>query len=190
MDETTRRTIIGRIDKAGNQLFAAREHLKFCQYSEAIQASQQCVELSVKSVFSFLDVHYSRGHEWSPEKKEFAAIAEQIKRRGLLEKLRDQHLHQTIRLPRLLFLLSLWGQFYITAKYGFETEYLASAQDLFDREEACLALRHAEECLQAATSIRFLDEAKLEVLTSEAFRSKQRIADPGKLASTKSSTAA
>ncbi len=72
-----------------------------------------------------------------------------------------------LRLPRLLFLLNFWAQFYITAKYGFEAEHLASAQALFEREEAELALRHAEECLQAATRVRFLDEETLAALISK-----------------------
>ena len=165
MNKTKRKTIEGWIDKAANQLSAAREHVKsFGQYSEAIQAAQQCVELSVKSILTLLDVRYSRSHEWAPDKKEFAAIAEQIQQRGLLEELVDQNLDYTLRLPRLLFLLNFWAQFYITAKYGFEAEHLASAQSLFEREEADLAIRHAEECLRAASSLRFLDGEKLAAL--------------------------
>ncbi|MBI3684066.1 MAG: HEPN domain-containing protein [Acidobacteria bacterium] len=168
MSKTKRKTIEGWIDKASNQLDAAREHVKsFRRCSEAIQAAQQCVELSVKSILSLLDVHYSRSHEWAPDKKEFAAIAEQIQHRRLLEGLVDQHLEGTVRLPRLLFLLNFWAQFYITAKYGFEAEHLASAQDLFEREEAELAVRHAEECLRAATNLRFLDGEKLAALVSK-----------------------
>ena len=167
MNKNRRKTIEGWIEKAQNQLNAAREHVKsFGQYSEAIQAAQQCVDLSVKSILSLLNIQYSRSHEWVPDKKEFAAIAEQIQERRLLERLADQHLDYTFRLPRLLFLLNFWAQFYITAKYGFEAEHLASAQDLFDREEAELALRHAEECLRAATTLRFLDGEKLATLVS------------------------
>ena len=144
MNKTKRKTIEGWIDKASNQLTAARDHVKSVgRYSEAIQAAQQCVELSVKSILSLLDVHYSRSHEWAPDKKEFAAIAEQIQQRGLLEGLVGQNLEYAIRLPRLLFLLNFWAQFYITAKYGFEAEHLSSAQDLFEKEEADLAVRHA-----------------------------------------------
>jgi len=141
MNKTKRKTIEGWIDKARNQLSAAKEHgERGGQYSEAIQAAQQCVELSVKSILSLLGVQYSQSHEWAPNKKEFSAIAEQIKRRGLLERLQDQNLHYTLRISRLLFLLNFWAQFYITAKYGFEAEHLASAQDLFEREEADLAV--------------------------------------------------
>lgn len=165
MNMTKRKTIEGWIDKAFNQLNVAKEQVKSGGgYSEAIQAAQQCVELCVKSILSLLDIHYSRSHEWAPDKKEFAAIAEQILQRGLLERLANQYLEDTIRLPRLLFLLNFWAQFYITAKYGFEAEHLAPAQALFEREEAGLAIRHGEECFGAATSLRFLDEEKLATL--------------------------
>lgn len=168
MNKTKRKTIEGWIDKASNQLSAAREHAKSAgQYSEAIQAAQQCVELSVKSILSLLDITYPKSHEWAPDNKGFSTIAEQIQRRGLLEKLVDQHLDYTLRLPRLLFLLNFWAQFYITAKYGFEAEHLSSAQDLFEKEEADLAVRHAEECLRAATSLRFLDGEKFVALASK-----------------------
>jgi HEPN domain-containing protein len=168
MNKTKRKTIEGWIDKATNQLAAARDHAKAIgQYSEAIQAAQQCVELSVKSILSLPDIRFSKSHEWAPDKKEFSAIAEQIQQRGLLEGLADQHLDYTLRLPRLLFLLNFWAQFYISAKYGFEAEHLASAKDLFEKDEAELAIRHADECLRAATHLRFLDGEKLAALASK-----------------------
>ncbi|RLC64267.1 MAG: hypothetical protein DRI48_07755 [Chloroflexi bacterium] len=45
------RVIEGWIDKARNQLQAAKEYLKSrTQYSESIEASQECIELSVKAI--------------------------------------------------------------------------------------------------------------------------------------------
>ena len=168
MNETKRNTIEGWIDKAADQLSAAREHAKSVgQYPEAIQAAQQCVELSVKSILSLLDVRYSKSHEWAPDKKEFSVIAQQIQQHGLLAGLADQHLDYTVRLPRLLFLLNFWAQFCITAKCGFEAEHLGSAKDLFEKDEAELAIRHAQECLRAATNLRFLDGEKLAALASK-----------------------
>lgn len=166
MNKTRRKTIEGWIDKASNQLLAAREHLKSFRYSEAIEAAQECVELSVKSILSLLDIKYSRSHEWAPNKKEFAGIAQQIQERQLLDKLAKQYLDQTIRLPRLLFLMNFWAQFYITAKYGFEAEHLASAHELFNKEEAELAVQHADECYRAASQLRYLNEDKLAALVS------------------------
>jgi HEPN domain-containing protein len=166
MNKTKRKTIEGWIDKASNQLLAAREHLKSFRYSEAIEAAQECVELSVKSILSLLDIKYSRSHEWAPDRKEFASIAQQIQACQLLDKLAKQYLDHTIRLPRLLFLMNFWAQFYITAKYGFEAEHLASARDLFNKEETELAVQHADECYRAASQLRYLDEDKLAALVS------------------------
>jgi hypothetical protein len=59
------------------------------------------------------------------------------------------------------------AQFYITAQYGFEAEYLASAQNLFEKAEAELPIRHAEECSLAATILRSLDGEKLAALASK-----------------------
>lgn len=135
MDDTQRKTIEGWINKASNHLQTAREHAQsFYRCSEAIQAAQQSIELSVKSILSLLRVKYPRAHEWAADKESFAAIARQIQERKLLEKLAAQHLDHTIPLPRLLLLMNFWGQFYLTSKYGFEAEYLASAQELFKPE--------------------------------------------------------
>lgn len=168
MDKTSRKTIEGWIDKASNHLDSAREHSKHRhRASEAIQASQQCVELSVKSVLSLLGVTYPPSHEWRQDGKEFLAIAKQIQARGLLEKLAAQYINHSVRLPRLLFLMNFWARFYLTAKYGFEAERLAPASELFEQREAELSVQHAEECLHAARFVRYLDEEKLASLLSE-----------------------
>jgi hypothetical protein len=65
-----------------------------------------------------------------------------------------------------LFLVNFWAQFYSTAKYGLEAEYLAPARDLFKKEEAELAVRHAQECYDAASHLRYLDEDKMAELLS------------------------
>jgi len=160
-----RKTIEDWIDKAFNHLQTAREHAKSgYRYSEAVQAAQECVELSVKSVLSLLDVKYPPAHHWPAEKKPFEGIAQQIIQRQLLEKLAAQHLNHSVPLPRLLLLMNFWGQFYLTAKYGFEVEQLASAQDLFRLEDANLAVRHAEECHGAASTLRHLDNDRAAIL--------------------------
>ncbi len=165
MRETQRKTIEGWIDKASNQLQVAQEHAKSSyRCSEAVQAAQECIELSVKSVLSLLRVEYPRAHEWGPEKKPFALVARQISERRLLEKLAGQDLNHSVPLPRLLLLMNFWGQFYLAAKYGFEAQQLASAQDLFRPEDAKLAVQHAEECYRAASALRYHDKDKLALL--------------------------
>ena len=167
MNDTQRKSIEGWIDKASNQLQIAKELSKsFYRCSEAIEAAQECVELSVKSVLSLLCIEYPLAHELAADKKPFAAIARQIQEKQLLKKLESQDLNHTVPLPRLLLLLNFWGQFYLVSKYGFEAEHLASAQDLFKSEEAKLAVQHAEECCRAASALRYHDKEKLATLLS------------------------
>ena len=131
------------------------------QFSEYIEACQECIELSVKSILSLLDVEHSANHGW--DREQFSKIAKQIQESRLVDKLAEQNLAH-IRLPRLLFLANFWAQFYLPAKYGFQSGYLAPAQALFDREEAVLAMHHAEQCYHAALQLRYLSEDKLSAL--------------------------
>ena len=167
VDKSKRKTIEGWIDKASNQLQAAEKHISTrTQYSESIQAAQESIELTVKAILAILNIKFSLSHEWKPDKKEFAEIAHQIQERQLLLKLEKHYLDNSVRLPRLLFLMNFWAQFYIIAKYGFEADYLASAKDLFGKEEAELAVQHAKECLFAANQLRHLEKERLAHLTS------------------------
>ena len=166
MDKSRRRILEGWIDKASTQLQAARDHLgSYMQFSECIEACQECIELSVKSVLSFLDIEYPSSHGLNRE--QFSKIAKQIQDKKLVDKLEEQNLGH-IRLPRLLFLANFWAQFYLPAKYGFQAGYLAPAQALFDREEAVLATQHAEQCYSAASQMRYLSEDKLSALAGPA----------------------
>ncbi len=161
MDKSKRHIIEGWIDKASNRLSTAKEHVKGCvHYSDAVQDAQVCVELSVKAILALLDVEFPKAHGWDKEK--LAKIAEQIQKIRLLDKLAEKYLH--MGLPRLIFLANFWDQFYLTAKYGMEAGYLASAQDLFGRAEAELAVSHAQECHAAASQLRFLPEEELAAL--------------------------
>jgi hypothetical protein len=44
----------------------------------------------------------------------------------------------------VILLPSIWAQFYLTVKYGFKAGYLASAKDLFTKQEADLAVQLAQ----------------------------------------------
>jgi HEPN domain-containing protein len=166
MNSTTRKTIEGWIDKAFSHLSVAREHAKSpYRSSEAIQSAQECVELSVKSVLSILEVRYPRAHEWPADSKAFGDIARQIRERQLLTRLDMEQLAHTVRLPRLLFLLNFWSQFYLVAKYGFEAEHLASARDLFETADAVLAVEHADEAWRAASTLAHLPNDRLLLVT-------------------------
>jgi len=157
MDKNQRKTIEGWIDKANNQLAAAREHFSRFEHSECVQAAQQCVELSLKAVAALLGLDYPRTHSWNRE--DLAGIAKQIQENSLLDRLGEHSL--PVRLPRLLLLAKFWGELYIVAKYGMQDGFLASARELFERGEAELAIKHAEECSLAACVLRAQDEAIL-----------------------------
>jgi HEPN domain-containing protein len=164
MEESNRRTIEGWIDKANNQLQAARKHMEtHTQWSDAIEAAQESIELSVKSILSLLQVNYSLTHGWNNEA--LTQIANQIQKRQLLSKLRAHNVYWATRLPRLLLLANFWAQFYLPAKYGIEAGKLAPPQDLFEEPEAALAIRHAEECSRAASELRYLAEDKLDAIS-------------------------
>jgi len=165
MNREKRKTIEGWLDKASNQLSIARDCAQApSRQSEAIQADQECVELSVKAVLSLLDVRYPRAHEWPAEGKALTEIARQIRKRELLTRLEEQHLSHSVPLPRLLLLLNFWAQFYLVAKYGFETEHLAPAKDLFTRSDVAFAVEHADEAKRAASMLMYLPEDRLNVL--------------------------
>jgi HEPN domain-containing protein len=161
MEKNKRRVVEGWVEKASTYLQTANGHFKFgIHFSDAVQESQVCVELSVKAILAFLDVDFRKSHGW--DKEQLAKIAEQIQKKSILDKLVQQHLY--IKLPRLLFLVNFWDLFYLQAKYGAEAGYLASAQDLFGRDEAELAVKHAEECNNAAIQLRVLPEDQLDAI--------------------------
>ncbi len=149
MGDDGRGIIEGWIDKASNQLQIAQQLLESrVRWSEAVEASQESVELSVKAILSLLQVEFPLTHGWSNEA--LARIADQIQKRQLLLKLREQNLYWAARLPRLLLLANFWAQFYLPAKYGMEA--------------GKLAVQHAEECYQAVSEWRYLDENKLAAI--------------------------
>ncbi len=162
MDESKRRMVEGWLDKASAHLEMAMQHAKSSyRITESIQASQLCVELSVKAVLTILGIDYPASHGW--DQKQLAKIAAQVQDKKLLHRLAEQNLGY-IRLPRLLILVNFWEQFYIQAKYGIEASNLAPPQDLFDSEDAELAVRHAEQCISAATDLRYLSNERLAAI--------------------------
>jgi HEPN domain-containing protein len=163
MDRNKRKLAEGWLDTASTQLDTARQHVKTrVYYPEAVQAAQQCVELSVKAILVFLEIDFQKSHGWDKEK--LTKIAEQIRDRELMQKLQHQHVY--MKLPRLLFLANFWEQFYLLAKYGMEAGHLATARELFEKEDAELAVQHAQDCYHAATHLRHLSEDKMNAILS------------------------
>lgn len=155
MDPNKRKLAEGWLDQASTHLSTARERVKsHYTVAEAVQSAQFCVELSVKAVLVFLDIDFHKSHEWG--EKQMKALADQVRSKKVMEKLAEHNLNWHVNLPRLLFLMNFWGEFYLLAKYGMEAGSLATPKELFQTDEAELAIRHAEECERAASHLRYL----------------------------------
>jgi len=155
MDDNKLKTIDGWIKKASNKLNAARDLIKTgTQYSEVIQASQESIEFSVKSVLSLLEIDFSPKHGWDLNSNQLTEMIKKIHSKNINKLLANKYLENVVRLPRLLFLINFWSQFYIASKYGISKEYFASAEELFEKAESELSIKHAEECYWAVTNLR------------------------------------
>jgi len=169
MDQHKRKLIEGWRDKSQNQLGIAEDCLKHFKYSESIQASQECIELSVKALLLLLNIDYPSRHEWKPEDKSFDKIASQIRDKKIIEKL--EAAHYPYRIPRLMLIVNFWAQFYGIAKYGIEKGNLASARDLFPSDdEAKLAIKHAHECDSALSVLFYFSKEQIDAITGESDR--------------------
>jgi len=140
MNEKSMKMAESFLKRAWNKLNEAREYLKEWKFSESISASQECIELSIKAIYLLLCGKYPKGHKFKEE--DFETILENIP-----EELKYLEIHK-------LYLYSkFWAEFYTIAKYGLERVGVG-ADKLFEEEEARLALKHAEKCHLAASSIK------------------------------------
>lgn len=127
----------GWLSRASNKLTEARECLKsHYKYSESISASQECIELSIKSILILIQKNYPKSHEFKEEA--FEQIMDKIPKELMYL---DFH--------KLYLYSKFWSEFYTIAKYGLEKLGIP-AQKLFEKEEAELALKHADKCHHAA----------------------------------------
>lgn len=91
MNNSKRKMIKGWIDKAGKQLQMAKKLSEsYTGSSESIEAAQECIEFSVKSILDLLNIKYPLTHGWNW--KEFSGIAKQIQEKQLLSRLDAQNL--------------------------------------------------------------------------------------------------
>lgn len=163
MDPNKRKLAEGWLDQASTHLTTARERVKsYHTIAETVQSAQTCVELSVKAVLAFLDIDFPKSHGWG--EKQMQALAEQVRSKKVIEKLTEHNHQWNVNLPRLLFLMNFWGEFYLLAKYGMEAGSLATPKELFQTDEAELAIRHAEECERAASHLRYLAPERAKAL--------------------------
>lgn len=126
--------------RAYNKLDEARDHLSKFNYPESISASQECIELSIKSIFLLLQKQYPKTHEFSDD--EFAKLLERIPK-GV----------EWRNFPRLFLISKFWSSFYTVAKYGYE-KFAVGPEKLFKDDEAKLAIKHADDCYYAADHLR------------------------------------
>ena len=119
----------GMLRRALSRQADAREALGHGRCDVSISNSIEAIEFAAKTAFLLLSEVYPKKHEFTDE--EFAKLFNHIP---------DQAKH--FNFPRLFVLYKLWISFYTQAKYGNEKLNVAAA-DLFQREEAELALTHA-----------------------------------------------
>jgi HEPN domain-containing protein len=132
--------------RANNKLKEAKNQLtQRYNYPESVSASQECIELSIKAMFSVAEVKFTKIHNIKEE--EF---------KNLLDKI-PPNLKNIYNYPRIYLLSEFWSYFYITAKYGLE-ELKIGSDKLFKEKEAELALKHAGECYNA--SYQFYNELR------------------------------
>lgn len=128
------------LKRAWNKLEEARNQLKKWNHAESISASQESIELSIKATFLLLQKEYPKRHEFKEE--EFVSVLDKISKEL-------EHLN----FPRLYLLSKFWSNFYTVAKYGYG-KFGVGPEKLFRKDEADLALKHAEECRSAASQLK------------------------------------
>jgi HEPN domain-containing protein len=97
-----------------------------------------------------MGLDFPRSHQLLFERREKGKIREVVKR--LLESEFPRHFAYKENLPRVIFLTYFWGQFYTIAKYGIE-ELEVSPEKLFEKEDAELAVKHADLCVRVASNL-------------------------------------
>jgi HEPN domain-containing protein len=119
----------GMFRRALSRQADAREALMHARNDVSVSNSIEAIEFAAKAAFLFLSVKYPRQHDFTDD--QFAALFERIPEQA-----------QHFNFPRLFMRYKFWASFYIQAKYGNERLNIAAA-DLFERDEAELALKHA-----------------------------------------------
>jgi len=136
-------------NRASAKLSEAKRQLQQeFHYDVSVSASQECIELSVKSIFSMLKDDFEPQHKIGAN--QFVEIW------GLI----PPEMSTFVYIPRLWLLNKFWGDLYQIAKYGNDTGELGSdkfkvgASRILKSCEAEFALKHAEEVHLAASHLR------------------------------------
>lgn len=133
------------LKRASIKFDEAERQLKDLHHDVSINASQECIELSIKALFVLLTESYPKKHEF--EDKEFERLLDRV----------PEHL-KDLNFPRVYVLHKFWSGFmYTAAKYG-SAALATGPEKLFHKEEAELAVTHAENCRFAGSML--LNKAK------------------------------
>ena len=140
------------VRKAKDHLLTAKEGAEklSMSHSNIIAECQAAIELSTKAVFKLMELDFPRKHQLLFRREEEGKIYEETKK--LLNKEFPRYFAYKDDVPRMVFLTYFWSEFYTLAKYGIE-ELNLSPDRLFKEEDARLALKHAELCVDIADSL-------------------------------------
>lgn len=128
------------LNRASNKITEGKRCVESSKYSEAISSFQECVELSLKAAFLLLTDRHPKTHKFTEE--EFRKVLNKIP-----ESLQNLEFHK-------LYLYSrFWQNFYTVAKYGLEN-FRVGPDKLFEKDEAEIALKHADKCWFATTQLK------------------------------------
>lgn len=116
----------------------SQQHYRLHHFAEAISASQECIELSVKALCITILHAYPKQHDITDTEA-----------RNLV-----MHAPHLIKdsVPKLFLYVRFWRGFYALAKYGHEG-LLVGPEKLFGSAEADLAYQHAKDCLTLVLSV-------------------------------------
>jgi HEPN domain-containing protein len=131
-------------------------------YSNVIYLCQTAIELSGKAIFKIMGLDFPREHQLLFE-REKRKVRPEINE--LLQQKFPEYFTRKDEIPRVIFLTYFWDQFYTIGKYGIE-EMNFSPDKLFEKEEAQLAINHANYCVSLADEL--LIHRKQEVRKHEA----------------------
>jgi HEPN domain-containing protein len=120
------------LGRAWHKQNEARENIQKCKYAESVSASQESIELAIKSLLLACDVNFPKSHR--VKEPPFVKLMPKI----------PATIRTCYNFPRVLLLAKFWSTFYLVTKYGFE-ELKVGADKLFRKEEANLAAQHAQE---------------------------------------------
>ena len=127
------------LKRALNKQMESRDHLAGYRFAESVSASQECIELSIKAVFLLLDLESPKEHKFTEEQF-----------RELIRRVPAKLTHRDF--AKVYLYSMFWSTFYTVAKYGLE-KVQAGPDKLFEKEEAELALKHAQRCRDAAADL-------------------------------------